>query len=226
MARLVALLILIAAALPAGAADRPRAGLMWNRSGLPATLPLLVRTGPGQDHVVFLADARGRDVLAGYIRGGTLYRVLVPPGTWRVRFAHGRDWTGEDGLFGADTAWTRLDEPLTFKAGVARRRGHIIRLLRDGSGSAVAAVAPLDQCQALTVTSKAVALDDRHGPDPNRLPAPGLRRLDIAVETRSRVCVQTENDVPQPQLDAALGLSITKRAPISSSAKSITAPAK
>ncbi len=35
-----------------------------------------------------------------------------------------------------------------------------------------------------------------------------------------------ENEVPQPQEDAAFGLSIVKRAPINSSAKSITAPAR
>lgn len=37
---------------------------------------------------------------------------------------------------------------------------------------------------------------------------------------------QIEKDVPQPQLDVALGLSMVKRAPISSSVKSITAPAR
>ena len=80
MLRLIALLLTFATSLPAWAQDRPRAGLMWNRSGLPATLPLVVKTTPGRDHVVFLGDDDNGDIMAGYIRGGDFFRLLVPPG--------------------------------------------------------------------------------------------------------------------------------------------------
>lgn len=183
------LLLMIALALPAWADDHPRAGLMWNRSGLPATLPLVVRTMPGQDHVVFLAPANGGDpVMAGYIHGGSFFRLLVPPGTWTVRFAHGREWQGEDALFGPGTEWTTVEKPMTFGASIARKHGYIIRLIEREGRIQVVSAGPLDLCQALTLTAEIIELDDERAYDPNRLPTPGLRKLDIDLDTRSRVC--------------------------------------
>lgn len=188
MRRVFALLMMIALALPAWAGDRPRAGLMWNRSGLPATLPLVVKTMPGRDYVVFLAPQDGGDpVMAGYIHGGEFFRLLVPPGTWTVLFAHGREWQGEDALFGPLTEWTRMDRPMSFGAGVARKQGHIIRLIENGGQMQIVSAGPLDLCQGLTLTTERIDLDDERD-DPNRLPTPGLRRLDIDLDTRSRVC--------------------------------------
>ncbi|WP_207102694.1 hypothetical protein [Paracoccus shandongensis] len=212
MRRLLALLMLIALALPAWAQDHPRAGLMWNRSGLPATLPLVVKTMPGQDYVVFLAPADSGDpVMVGYIHGGAFFRLLVPPGTWAVRFAHGEEWQGEDALFGPETGWIALNQPLTFEAGVARRQGHIIRLIESGGQVRVASLGPLDICQALTLTTEIEERDEKDRkalnllPAPglqdlrddfdtfpqsdfNRLPAPGLRRIETELDTRSKVC--------------------------------------
>lgn len=188
MRRLFALFLLIAMALPAGAGDRPRAGLMWNRSELPATLPLVVKTMPGRDYVVYLAPPEGGDpVMAGYIHGGAFFRLLVPPGTWAIRFAHGRDWQNENDLFGPLTEWTAMDRTMTFGAGVARKQGHIIRLFETGGRMTVVSAGPLDLCQGLMMTAKVIELDDERD-DPNRLPTPGLRRLEIDVDTRNRVC--------------------------------------
>lgn len=188
MRRLLALILMIVLSLPAWAGERPRAGLMWNRSGLPATLPLVVRTAPGQDYVVFLSPPEGGDaVMAGYIHGGTFFRLLVPPGTWTVRFAHGRDWQDVDALFGPTTEWTGMDQPMTFSASVARKHGHIIRLIESDGRMRVVAAGPLDLCQALTLTTEIIELDTESD-DPNRLPTPGLRRLDIDLDTRNSVC--------------------------------------
>ncbi|MFC3169764.1 hypothetical protein [Paracoccus fontiphilus] len=211
MPPLFALLVMIALALPAAAEERPGAGLLWNRSGLPATLPLVVTTMPGQDYAIFLRkpDTDSR-VVAGYIHGGEPFRLLVPPGSWDISFAHGRDWQGEDELFGPETGWISLDRPLGFEAGIARRRGHIIRLIEGDGGIKVASRDPLDICQDLTVTTEIVKRDeDREGlnilPAPgledlrddfdtfprndfNRLPTPGLRQIETELDTRSRIC--------------------------------------
>ena len=189
MRRLLALLLLIALALPAWAQDRPRAGLMWNRSGLPATLPLVVKTMPGQDYVVFLAPPDGGDpVMACDIHGGSFFRLLVPPGTWDIRFAHGRDWQDEDTLFGPATEWTTMDQPMSFGASVARKHGYIIRLMESDGRMTVVSAGPLDLCQGLTVTTDLIELDEEREDDLNRLPTPGLRRLEIDLDTRNRVC--------------------------------------
>jgi len=145
------LLALLLCALPAlasaadGAAGEgaPRTGLMWNRTGLPAVFPLRVNTPPGQDHVLTLITAEtGEAALAAYIRGGAFFRVLVPPGTYRLRFASGETWQGEDALFGPGpkTRIHELPEPLTFKTrGLGTKAGHVVTLRAPRLGEVVAA---------------------------------------------------------------------------------------
>lgn len=129
---------LMATAMPArparadDATQRPEPGLMWNRTGLPAIFPLQVKTRAGRDYVLVLIDDRsGAESLAAYIEGGTFFRVLVPPGTFRLRFAFGTDWRGTDALFGAgpETGSFTLPQPLTFRTqGLNRKAGHLVDL--------------------------------------------------------------------------------------------------
>lgn len=141
-------LMLTAMALPAWGGDRPPAGLLFHRSGLPATLPLVVKTFPGKDYVIFLiAPDDGQAVMAGYIRGGEHFRLVVPPGRWRIRFAYGRDWQGEDALFGEETEWASYDEVLEFGAGTRNYRGHIITLIEENGRMIVVRADPEEICQ-------------------------------------------------------------------------------
>lgn len=120
--------IWLALVVPGGADERPE-GLLWNRSGLPAQLPLQIRTAAGADYLLHLRDiGTGRDVLAAYIRGGEFFRVLVPPGRYQLQLASGTDWQGEAARFGPATRRFVLDPPLTFGASVARKEGHIVDL--------------------------------------------------------------------------------------------------
>ncbi len=118
--------------------DTPKTGLMWNRSGLPAVFPLQVKTLPGRNYYLTLRDVEsGRDVLAAFIRGGAFFRVLVPPGTFSVRFAFGREWQGEERLFGPGTLTgiLEIEKPLTFATrGLGTKAGHLIDLRRDPQG--------------------------------------------------------------------------------------------
>lgn len=122
--------------LPLGALaeahDPPEHGLMWHRSGLPAVFPLQVKTRPGRDYLATLTDtATGADVLAAYITGGRFFRVLVPPGTFDIRFDYGLRWRGEALRFGsaAGAGQFTLPEPLTFAVrGIGRKSGHIVDL--------------------------------------------------------------------------------------------------
>lgn len=126
-------MVWLALAVPGGAEERPE-GLLWNRSGLPAGLPLQVKTAAGADYLLYLRDTgTGRDVLAAYLRGGEFFRVLVPPGRYQLHFASGTDWQGEAALFGPGTRRFVLDPPLAFGASVARKAGHLVDLrdLRD-----------------------------------------------------------------------------------------------
>ena len=117
-----------AATISAASPDRPE-GLLWNRTGIPATLPLTVETAPGADYYLRLRDSQtGEMALAAYIRGGEAFRVLVPPGRFDVLFDAGQGWQGETALFGAETRRLTLAGPLSFSAGLSRRAGHYVDL--------------------------------------------------------------------------------------------------
>lgn len=191
---IVALLCALPAAAPAESAplSKPPVGLMWNRSGLPAVFPLVVKTAPGQDYVLTLIDtATGKAVLAAYIEGGAFFRVLVPPGTFRLRFASGLIWRGEEALFGSgdSTELFELDRPLTFETrGLGTKAGHIIDLRGRAPGRLAEAgrVKRKDQfiCQWFR-SEFAMPRPLPSGPGERRKSFPDLvTRLDI----RSRVC--------------------------------------
>lgn len=155
LAALMAVLLIGLLAPVASACEEspPPAGLMWNRTGLPAVFPLQVKTAPGQDHMVTLIDAdTGAEALAAYIKGGAFFKILVPPGTYRVRFATGEFWQGEQDLFGPGekTQGFEMPEPLTFETrGLGVKAGHVVNLLARGPGR-LAAVTLKDQliCQS------------------------------------------------------------------------------
>lgn len=144
LARLLFAVLFCALPVLASAGEAaPQPGLMWNRTGLPAVFPLLVKTPPGQDHVLTLiAVDTGEAALAAYIRGGAFFRVLVPPGTYRLRFASGEVWQGEEALFGPGpkTQIHNLPEPLTFETrGLGTKAGHVVTLHAPRPGEMVAA---------------------------------------------------------------------------------------
>ncbi len=136
------------------AAGSPPAGLMWNRTGLPLVFPLQVRSAPGNDYVVTLLDTdTGTPLLAAYIRGGSFFSVLVPPGTFDVTFATGVLWRGEDEQFGPGDSTRRfsLPEPLTFGVkGIGTKAGHIVDITGEAQGEvAQATVGAQSICQRL-----------------------------------------------------------------------------
>lgn len=139
MRHLVGVLIYFALVLVA-TADAARHGLMWNATGLPAVFPLQIKTTIGTDTRVTLVDAdTGTPALAAYVEGGRFFRVLVPPGRFRLEFDQGETWQGETELFGATgTTSFALDHVLTFEVrGVGVKAGHIVDLTDPEAGIVV-----------------------------------------------------------------------------------------
>lgn len=138
--------------VPVGATEPDqKPGLMWQRTGLPAVFPLIVKTNPGSDYFMTLHDPQSGDAqLAAFIKGGVFFRVLVPPGTFRVNFAAGAVWEGEEPLFGDETRQFQLEEDLTFKiANYATKSGHLIDLT-SADGSPIIEARALCQRYAIT----------------------------------------------------------------------------
>lgn len=137
---LCAVPLLVRAGPDRAAGPSQPAGLMWNRTGLPAVFPLQVKTPAGQDYFLTLIDHDTDEAaLAAYIDGGAFFKVLVPPGVFRLQFAVGEVWQDEKNLFGpgADTQVFELSKPLTFEIrGLGRKAGHLVNLLAHKPGQA------------------------------------------------------------------------------------------
>ncbi|SDJ12740.1 hypothetical protein [Aliiruegeria lutimaris] len=120
-------------------------GLAWNRTGLPAVFPLQVKTREGQDLFLTLENATtGAEAMGANIESGRFFKLLVPPGTYRLRFdPTGRDAIGKEAFL--------LPEPLSFEIrGSAKKAGHLV----DITGLSVnrpngAEIRPQSICQVL-----------------------------------------------------------------------------
>ncbi|WP_299969224.1 hypothetical protein [uncultured Roseobacter sp.] len=80
------------------------------------------------------------DALAAYIEAGRFFKVLVPPGTFHLKFASGTRWYGDQKLFGSGqrTAFFKLDKPLTFEVrGIGTKVGHLVDLSVGSVGDTV-----------------------------------------------------------------------------------------
>jgi hypothetical protein len=173
--------------------DRP-VGLMWNRTGLPAVFPLQVKTSAGRDNVVTLYDAgTGEAALAAFIKGGALFKVLVPPGVFIVSFATGETWEGEEKLFGpgAATQVFTLPEPLTFEVrGFGVKAGHMVDITETPSQE-VTEIEIKDQliCQSLRFELRRKRdddpLNDYFGRERDKF---GTYRLELRRSFYSRFC--------------------------------------
>ncbi|CAM3312696.1 hypothetical protein PANO111632_13770 [Paracoccus nototheniae] len=173
-------LILSLIALPALAETRPPTGLLAKTSPLPATIPLQVRAPEGADTAILLGDADGQPVISGYLRGGGVLRLLVPPGDHHLGLAQGApdDWQGPDDLFG--TPAVILPDPLPFRITGNRRQGQAITLTRNESRLTIAHRQDRVTCQIAEWTLDRVTETTPAGT--------ALRWLDPQLSTRSRPC--------------------------------------
>lgn len=179
-------------AAPDGAPDGPmRAGLIRNETGLPATFPLQVKTAPGRDYLLTLRRPdSGETALTAYIRGGAFFKVLVPPGTFTLQFAHGTEWQGPEQLFGPDTGAFSLHTPLTFRIdGPARKAGHLVDLtgLRDSLATGVK-TRPQVICQALRTEYVPPSFDGKRSSRQGSLQHPDDQFPAFRYEVRDRYC--------------------------------------
>ncbi|MDV7144067.1 hypothetical protein R3X27_15365 [Tropicimonas sp. TH_r6] len=141
-----ALSLLFALILPllAQAKEAPH-GLAWNRTGLPAVFPLQVMTREGQDYFLTLLDAEtDQPAVGAHIDGGRFFKLLVPPGTYRLRFDALRADAPPSESFS-------LRDPLTFEIrGTRKKSGHLVDISGIGLLEARAAeIRPQVICQVL-----------------------------------------------------------------------------
>jgi hypothetical protein len=172
----------------------PVTGLLWLRSPLPSVFPLQVKTATDRDYHLTLIDSEtGQETLSAYIRGGEFFRVLVPPGSYMLRFAVGVEWHDEDALFGSETQIFELSAPLRFGTrGVAIKDGHLVDLRNLSDTKETAFTTRLSICQIVSVSLQAEP-DRPYETGFNTIIAPPENMFDLPAlipryDIRSRLC--------------------------------------
>ena len=113
-------------------------GVMWNKTGRSLLAPLGVQTSIGTDYYIKLVDAEtNRDAVAIYVIGGQDLEVLVPLGSYRMRYAYGETWRGEHHLFGPEdlTAVEEALEIFDFSESYEGFSGYTVELIPQIDGN-------------------------------------------------------------------------------------------
>ena len=93
-------------------------GSIVARSGT-GTGRLGVMNGGSTDAVLKLATSRRRTILGLYVRAGAVAKARgIPPGSFRVLFASGRDWDRARRGFTRQCQFTRFDDQLNYRPGM------------------------------------------------------------------------------------------------------------
>ena len=115
-----------------------RPGVMWNKTGRSLLAHFGIQTSVGSDYYIKLVDAKtNRDAVAIYVVGGKDLEVLIPVGSYKMRYAYGKIWRGEQHLFGPG-GLTRVEEALKkfdFLASVSGINGYTVELIPQIGGN-------------------------------------------------------------------------------------------
>ena len=102
----------------------------------PGVAPFTVVAAPGAHYVVKLEDAEtGAGVLMMFVHAGQKAQTKVPLGNYKLKYATGTTWYGEQRLFGASTFYQQADRTLAFVRNPTGYSGHIIQLARQINGN-------------------------------------------------------------------------------------------
>lgn len=113
-------------------------GIVFNRTGDRGLAPFQIITAPGQNYFVKLVDATTyEDRLGVFVRGGEPVEVAVPLGRYRMRYASGVNWYGEDHLFGPGnrTSYAQSATLFSFERGPSGFNGFTVELIQQTGGN-------------------------------------------------------------------------------------------
>lgn len=99
--------------------------------------PLQIRVPFSGDHYfVKIEDVKTQQSLGGYfIRSGDTLNVDLPLGTYKIKYAFGKQWYGVDNLFGADTQYAKANEIFNFSFDGDQFNGYKIELIKQVNGN-------------------------------------------------------------------------------------------
>lgn len=100
--------------------------------------PLNIKTSAEGNYHYFvkIINAGDNQELGSYfIRSGGALDIQVPVGTYEIKYATGKQWYGEDYLFGPETSYNKADSLFTFGFDGYQYSGYSIELIMQQDGN-------------------------------------------------------------------------------------------
>ena len=114
----------------------PANGKVWNFTAARRIAPLRISVSPGNHYYIKVVDAYTEErVITLFIRSGRRAQVEVPTGTYRVKYATGKNWYGRENHFGPEPHYLKADDTFTFEIVGQQVRGHRIELVLQEGGN-------------------------------------------------------------------------------------------
>lgn len=93
----------------------PNSGTIRIAGDTKGVAPFEILSPAGDDYYIKLVDARTEETkVVVFVSGGKRTEVLVPVGTYEMRYASGTTWYGENYLFGTGTVYTKASSDFSF----------------------------------------------------------------------------------------------------------------
>jgi LysM repeat protein len=117
----------------------PMHGSVTRYSTAEAIAPLSIKTslGSGYYYVKLVAWPSGKPELVVFVHGGRDVSVEVPLGEYRMKYANGTDWYGENYLFGERTTYSEAESLFAFTVEGNQISGYTVELILQEQGNLV-----------------------------------------------------------------------------------------
>jgi hypothetical protein len=114
----------------------PENGTWWDYTSERQVAPLRISVSSRKHYYIKVVDAYTEArVLTLFIRSGQTAQVEVPTGTYRLKYAVGDTWYGQDDYFGPETRYLEADDIFSFEIVGQQVKGHKIELILQEGGN-------------------------------------------------------------------------------------------
>lgn len=97
--------------------------------------PLKIETNYGNDYYIKVVNiANNQEALTAYIAGGEDFEIMMPLGTYEIRYAAGKIWYGTQYYFGPNTTY-KADELFKFTFDGNQYTGYTVELILQTHGN-------------------------------------------------------------------------------------------
>lgn len=114
----------------------PENGTWWDYTSDRQIAPLQISVSSDEHYYVKVLDAYTEErIMALFIRSGRTASLEVPTGTYRLRYAVGETWYGQEHQFGPETKYFEAEDTFTFESEGRQVTGHEIELILQTGGN-------------------------------------------------------------------------------------------